>query len=100
MARRIDDDSGTSGYDLYQLLAEGAEKTVEYLGTRYQMKLCGTPYGSNNWLRVKGPDGQSKKWGWGWDSEVCFRCLTDLRDGWENTEGNYSRYGAKGKTED
>lgn len=98
MAARIDDDI-QGGYDLYELLSDGTESEIEYRGTTYQMKLCGTPYGSNNWLRVRGPDGQNKKWGWGWNSDVCFRCLSDLKDGWESTKGNYTRYGTKGETE-
>jgi len=25
----------------------------------------------------------SQKWGWGWSSEVCWHCLSDLEQGWE-----------------
>jgi hypothetical protein len=71
------------GYGLYELINDGQEHTAKVAGVTYRFAFRGQRYGSNNWLEVTGPNGTVKKWGWGWNSEVCWKCLDDLANGWE-----------------
>lgn len=71
------------GYTLYNQLAAGEAYTADIESETYRFQFKGTRYGSNNWLEVTAKNGETKKWGWGWNSEVCWRCLNDLEEGWD-----------------
>ena len=96
---RINHEDPGSGYVLYDLLADGSEQKVLYRDEQYSMQFRGMQYGANNWLRVEGPDGKAKKWGWGWNSDVCYKCLDDMRGGWNKTDGRYKRYNKEAEKE-
>jgi hypothetical protein len=96
----IDADSGGDGYQLYEAIKDGKRHQIEYQGVTYQMEFCGVAYGSNNYLLVEAEDGTQKRWGWGWNTEVCFQCLSDLRDGWENLKERYQPYKIKVEVKD
>ena len=87
-------DNGGDGYCLYDALKDGAPQLIAYRGQTYTMQFCGSPYGADNYLLVEAEDGTQKRWGWGWNQDVCFKCLRDLRDGWEMQE-SYEPYRVK-----
>lgn len=76
----------TDGYELYRLLSDGQPHSVEVNGSTYRFQFQGHRTGSNNWLEVTPGNGTSKKWGWGWSSEVCWQCLQDLERGWKTPQ--------------
>lgn len=90
----IDADSGGNGYDLYEALKDGSPQQIQFYDETYTMQLCGNPYGAENFLLVRAEDGTEKRWGWGWNQDVCFECLQDIREGWEQAE-NYRPYRVK-----
>jgi hypothetical protein len=92
---RITADSGGDGYDLYEALKDGKRQPIEFQGATYAMQFCGVSYGSDNYLLVEAEDGTQKRWGWGWNSDVCFQCLRDLRKGWSNQKERYNPYRVK-----
>ena len=82
------------GYGLYEILKDGAVQQIAYSGATYAMSFCGSPYGAENYLLVEAGDGTQKRWGWGWNQDVCFKCLKDLKDGWQQKE-RYEPYRVK-----
>jgi len=93
-------DSGGDGYELYEALKDGECQRIEFEGAIYKMQFCGVPYGSENFLLVEAKDGTQKRWGWGWNSDVCFQCLQDLRMGWSNQKERYKPYRVKVEVKD
>jgi len=47
------------GYQLYELLKDGAERTLKHQGRTYKLRFRGKPVGSNNYLAVTNQDGLS-----------------------------------------
>lgn len=72
-------------YKLYPLLSNGEEVPVEFGGITYSFKFHGNRTGSECYLLVKNPEGEEKKFGWGWGYEEVMRALHHLEQGW-NTE--------------
>lgn len=89
---RIEDDPGTEGYHLFEVLDDGERHSIEFLGQTYRMQFKGVRHGSQNHLEVTLPDGKVGKWGWGWESALCFKVLDNLREG--KTEGKFKQYQA------
>jgi hypothetical protein len=92
---RVVADSGGDGYQLYEALKDGKRQQIEFQGSTYIMQFCGSAYGAENYLLVEAEDGTQKRWGWGWNSDVCFQCLRDLKDGWDNQKERYQPYRVK-----
>jgi len=88
------------GYQLYELLKDGAETTLTQQGRRYKLRFRGTPVGSENYLAVTNEDGEVKKFGWGWGSEQVWRALEHLKAGWNTRQVPvYRPYDAKAEEE-
>jgi hypothetical protein len=82
------------GYSLYDQVANGDPSIVAINGATYRFQLKGTRHGSNNWLEVTADNGETERWGWGWNSEVCWHCLSDLERGWDSPRKHpYRPYG-------
>jgi len=47
------------GYQLYELLKDGAETTLRHQGRTYKLRFRGKPVGSDNYLAVTNQDGSS-----------------------------------------
>jgi hypothetical protein len=73
-------------YKLWPLLATGEEVPVEYEGATYLFKFYGNKIGSENYLLVKNPEGEEKKFGWGWSGEQIMRALDHLNQGWDTEQ--------------
>jgi hypothetical protein len=92
---------GTDGYELYRLFSDGEAHDLELKGSRYRFLFRGHRTGANNWLEATAEDGESKQWGWGWNSEVCWNCLGDLEQGWGAPRKHpYKPYGNYGYDDD
>jgi hypothetical protein len=74
------------GYQLYELLKNGAETTLTQQGRSYKLRFRGTPVGSENYLAVTNEDGEVKKFGWGWGSEQVWQALAHLQRGWDRKQ--------------
>ncbi len=74
------------GYQLYQLLKDGAETTLKYRGNTYRLGFRGKPVGSDNYLAVTNQDGEEKRFGHGWGSEQVWRALSHLEAGWNTRQ--------------
>jgi len=82
------------GYKLYDLIANGSEQAITIGEDTYQFQFKGMRCGSSNWLEVNAESGESQKWGWGWNSEICWHCLSDLEQGWKAPRKHpYKPYG-------
>lgn len=90
------DSSEIDGYFLFDLLRDGDPYEVPLGGQLYKMQFVGLKYGSNNYLEVTHPDGTVGKWGWGYNSDICFRVLADLANG---IRDNYRPYQYKAENE-
>jgi hypothetical protein len=89
-----------NGYQLYELLKEGATTTINHKGSTYTLCFKGRPTGSDNYLSVKNPLGQEKRFGWGWSSEQVWRALAHLEAGWESKQvPAYRKYDERLETE-
>ena len=73
-------------YKLYTLLSNGDEVQVEHEGAIYWFQFQGNKVGSENFLLVKNPEGEVKKFGWGWDYEEVMRALHHLEQGWDTEQ--------------
>ena len=88
------------GYQLYELLKDGAEATLTQQGRSYKLRFRGTPVGSENHLAVTNEDGEVKKFGWGWGSEQVWRALAHLTAGWNTRQvPPYRPYNEKAEEE-
>jgi hypothetical protein len=88
------------GYQLYDLLKNGAETTLRHQGSTYTLRFRGEPVGSNNYLAVTNQDGEEKRFGRGWGSEQVWRALDHLGRGWETTQTPpYCPYNEKAEVE-
>ena len=88
------------GYQLYELLKNGAEATLTQQGRSYKLRFRGTPVGSENHLAVTNEDGEVKKFGWGWGSEQVWRALAHLTAGWNTRQvPPYRPYNEKAEEE-
>lgn len=74
------------GYQLYDLLKDGKEATINHQGNTYTLRFVGQPTGSENYLLVKDRRGQEKRFGWGWSSEQVWRALEHLERGWDTPQ--------------
>ena len=73
-------------YTLYPLLSNGDEVQVEHEGIIYSFQFKGNKIGSENFLLVKNPEGEEKKFGWGWGYEQVMRALNHLKQGWDSEQ--------------
>jgi hypothetical protein len=74
------------GYQLYELLKDGAETTLTHQGSTYTLRFIGKRTGSDNYLAVTNQDGDEKRFGWGWSSEQVWRALAHLEAGWNTKQ--------------
>ena len=88
------------GYQLYELLKDGAEATLTQQGRTYKLRFRGTPIGSDNYLAVTNEDGEVKKFGWGWSCEQVWKALDHLQRGWDRKQAPpYRAYNEKAEVE-
>lgn len=88
------------GYQLYELLKDGAEATLKYRGNTYRLGFRGKPVGSDNYLAVTNQNGEEKRFGWGWSSEQVWRALAHLEAGWNTRQTPpYRPYNEKAEEE-
>ena len=73
-------------YSLYPLLSKGEEALVEHGGVTYRFQFQGNRIGSESYLRVINPEGEVKKFGWGWGYEEVMRALDHLEKGWDTEQ--------------
>lgn len=88
------------GYQLYELLKDGAETTLTHQGSTYTLRFRGSPVGSDNYLAVTNEGGEEKQFGWGWSSEQVWLALAHLERGWESRQSPpYRPYNEKAEVE-
>lgn len=88
------------GYQLYELLKDGAETTISHKGETYTLRFIGDKTGSDNYLSVRDGRGQERRFGWGWGSEQVFRALEHLERGWDTPQvPRYRPYNSAAETE-
>ncbi len=88
------------GYQLYELLKDGAETTLKYRGDTYRLGFRGKPVGSDNYLTVTNQDGEEKRFGWGCSAEQVWRALAHLEAGWTSKQSPpYRPYNEKAEEE-
>lgn len=90
----------TDGYQLYEKLKNGEETTTTHNGETYTLKFVGEATGGNNYLLVSDRRGQTRRFGWGYSSEQCWRFLEHLERGWESEQRPpYRDYNAQTEAE-
>ncbi len=88
------------GYQLYELLKNGAETTLIHRGSTYTLCFRGKPIGSDNYLAVTNESGEVKRFGWGWSCEQVWRALAHLEAGWSSKQvPAYRKYDERLETE-
>jgi hypothetical protein len=71
------------GYTLFNQLDDGDPVTVRVQGKVYTLQFEGDRFGGENCLKVRNRDGAERTYGWGWESNLVFRALEEMEEGWQ-----------------